>query len=132
MLSKESIIKVEILQPLKTVDSNFSFASANGNGQLFREMFPDSDIAKGYKQSEMKIKYSIQLVLGPYFIQSHQNDFIGRAFSFKFDETTCLVKNQYDGFIQYWLNSMKCIVILCCGSLFVDHCPSETSVEHFF
>ena len=120
------------MQPLKTVDSNFSFASANGNGQLFREMFPDSDIAKGYKQSEMKIKYSIQLVLGPYFIQSHQNDFIGRAFSFKFDETTCLVKKQYDGFIQYWLNSMKCIVILYCGSLFVDQCPSETSVEHFF
>ena len=61
-LSKESIVKVEILQPFKTVDSNFSFASANGNGQLFREMFPNSDIAKGYKQSKMKIKYSIQLV----------------------------------------------------------------------
>ena len=45
--SKESIIKAEIMQALKTVDSNFSFASANGNGKLFREMFPDSDIAKG-------------------------------------------------------------------------------------
>ena len=57
--SKESIIKAEILQALNTVDSNFSFASANGNGKLFREMFPDSDIAKGYKQNEKKIKYSI-------------------------------------------------------------------------
>ena len=42
----------------KTVDSSFSFASANGNGKLVTEMFPDSDIAKGYKQSELKIKYS--------------------------------------------------------------------------
>ena len=57
--SKESIINAEILQALKTVDSNFSFASTNGNGKLFREMFPDSDIAKGYKLSKMKIKYSI-------------------------------------------------------------------------
>ena len=66
-------------------------------------------------------------------MQSLQDDFLGRAFSFKFDETmTSQVKKQYDGFIQYWLHSMKCIVISYCGSLFVDHCPSETLVEHFF
>ena len=86
--SKESIIKAEILLALKAVDSNFSFASADGNGKLFREMFPDSYIAKGYKQSKTKIKYSIQFGLAPYFMQSLQNDFVGRAFSFKFDETT--------------------------------------------
>ena len=66
--SKESIIKTEILQALKTVDSNFSFASANGNGKLFREMFPDSNIAKRYKQSETKIKDPIQFGLAPYFM----------------------------------------------------------------
>ena len=42
------------------------------------------------------------------------------------------VKKQYDAFIQCWLNSMKCIVILYCGSLFADHFPSETLVEYFF
>ena len=81
--SKESIIRAEILQALKTVDFNFSFASANGNVKLFREMFPDSDIAKGNKQAETKIKYSIQFGLAPYFMQSLQDDFLGRAFSFK-------------------------------------------------
>ena len=55
------------------------------------------------------------------------------VFSFKFGETmTSQVKKHYDGFIQYWLNSVKYIVIWYCGSLFVDHCPSETLVEHFF
>ena len=53
--SKESIIKAEILQSLKAVDSNFLFASANGNGNLFREIFPDSDIAKGYKKARRKL-----------------------------------------------------------------------------
>ena len=72
----------------------------------------------------MKIKYSIQFGLAPYFMQSFQDDFLGRAFSFKFDETmTSQVKKQYDGFIQYWLNSMKFIVISCFRSFFVDHCP---------
>ena len=37
-----------------TVGSNFSY------GKLFRDMFPDSHIAKGYKQSETKIKHFIQ------------------------------------------------------------------------
>ena len=79
---KESIIKAEILQALKMVDSNISFTSANGNVKLFREMSPDLDIRKGYKQSETKIKYSIQFGLAPYFMQSLQDDFLGRAFSF--------------------------------------------------
>ena len=49
-------------------------------------------------------------------MQSRQDDFLGRAFSFKFDETmTSQLKKQYDGFIQYWLNSMKYIVISYCG-----------------
>ena len=132
-LSKESIVKAEILQALETVDFNFPFASANGNRKLFKEIFPNSDIAKGDKQSEAKIQYSIQFGLAPYFMQSLQDDFLGRAFSFKFDDTTTSqVKKQYDGFIQYWSNSMKCIVISYCGSLFVDHCPSETLAKHFF
>ena len=103
------------MQALKKVDSNFPFASANGNGRLFREMFSDADIAKRYKQSKTKINYYIQFGLAPYFMQFLQDDFLGRALSFTFDETTAsLMKNkkQYDGFIQYWSNSMKCIDIV--------------------
>ena len=68
--SKESVIKAEVFQALKTVDSNFSFTLAHGNGKLFRETFSDSDITKEYKPSKMKIKYSIQFGLAPYFMQS--------------------------------------------------------------
>ena len=131
--SKESIIKAAILQALETVGSNFSFASANGNGKLLRKIVPGSDIAKGYKQSETKIKYSFQFGLAPYFMQCIQDDFLGRAFSFKFDETTSSqVKKQCGGSIQYWSNSMRCIVVSYCRSLFVGHCPSGILVEHFF
>ena len=71
--SKDSIIKAEILQALRTIGRSFWFASANGNGKLFREMFLDSDITEGKKwdeKSETRNNYPI----------------LGRAFSFHFDK----------------------------------------------
>ena len=45
-----------------------SFASANGDGDMFRQMFPDSRIAENYKQNETKIvhfsrKLSIKILI---------------------------------------------------------------------
>ena len=39
--SDEQIMKAEILHALKTVGSNFSFTSANGDGDRFRQILPD-------------------------------------------------------------------------------------------
>ena len=85
--SDEQIMKAEILQAPKTVGSNFSFASANGDGDRFRQMFPDSNIAKGFSQNETKMMYVIKFGLSPYFKESLKNDFYSKAFCFKFDET---------------------------------------------
>ena len=64
--------------------------------------------------------------LCPFFKETLNKDFHQKAFSFKFDETTnCQTKKQYDGFVQYWSNSFNKVVMVYCGSLFVDHCPSE-------
>ena len=63
--SDEQIMEADILQPLKTVVSNFSFASANGDGDRFRQMFPDSKIAKGFSQNETKMMYVIKFGLSP-------------------------------------------------------------------
>ena len=58
---------------------------------------------------------------------------IVKAEVFQFDDTTTShVKKQYDGFVQYWSKSQNLIVVAYCGSLFVDHCPAEKLVEHFF
>ena len=57
----------------------------------------------------------------------------GKHFSFKFDETTTSqTKKQYDGYVQYWSECFDVVIMACCGSLFVDHCPSEKLVEHFY
>ena len=133
LLPYEQIVKAEVLQAFKTVESNFSFAAATGDGDRFRQMFPDSKIAQGYKQNETKMAYVIKYGLSPYFRESLKSDFHAKAFCFKFDETTTSqVKKQYDGFVQYWSKSQNGIVVAYCGSLFVDHCPAEKLVEHFF
>ena len=72
--SDEQIMKAEILQVLKTVGSNFSFASVNGDGDRFCQMFPDSKIAKGFSQNETKM-YVIKFGLTAYFKESLKNDF---------------------------------------------------------
>ena len=133
LLPYEQIVKAEVLQGFKTVESTFSFAAATRDGDRFRQMFPDSKIAQGYKQNETKMTYVIQYGLSPYFRESLKSDFHANAYCFKFDEaTTSQVRKKYDGSVQYWSKSQNGIVVAYCGSLFVDHCLAEKLVGHFF
>ena len=96
-------------------------------------MFWDSNIAKGFSQNETKMMYVVKFGLSPYFKESLKNDFYYKAFCFKFDEmTTNQIKKHYDGFVQYWNKSQNKIAVAHCGSLLVDHCPTDKPVEHFF
>ena len=132
--SDGQIMKAEILQALKTIGCIFFFfASANGDGDRFHQMFPDSKIAKGCSQNETKMVYVIKFGLSPYFKEILKNDFYSKAFYFKFDETTSNQrKKQCDAFVQYWSKSQNKIAMAYCGSLFVDHCPADKLVEHLF
>ena len=100
----EQVTKAEILQPLKTVDSNLSFAAFKGDGDGFwiSKIFPDSKIVQGYEQNETKIIYVIKYGLCPYFRESLKSDLHSKAFCFRFDETTTSqIKKQDDGFVRY-------------------------------
>ena len=129
----EQAMKAEILQALKTVDSNLSFATANGDGDRFHQMFPDLKIAQDNKQNETKMMYVLKHGLCPYFRESLKSDLHSNVFCFKFDEmTTSQIKKQYNGFVQYWSKSQNKIAMAYCGSLCVDHCSADELVEHFF
>ena len=129
---QEKVMKAETLQALKVVSSNYSFASACDDGDRFREMFPDSVIAKNYHQSKTKVNYTIKHGISPYVKDLYLNDFKGSPFVFKFDETTTVqVKKQYDGYVQYWSNEQNLISTVYCGSLFVGHCFSKDLIDHF-
>ena len=56
---EESVVKAEILQALQYVECNYSFASAEKESKRFKTIFPDSEIAKNYRQGETKVRYII-------------------------------------------------------------------------
>ena len=129
---EEEIRKAEIIHALTCVQSNYSFASTSNDGERFRSMFPDSQIAKHLKQGETKIKYTIQYSIYPYFKDLLLEDLKNTVFTFKFDESmTQQVKKQYDGYIQYWPKHHNCIKMVYCRTIMVDHCPAEKILEHF-
>ena len=100
MTHKDSVTKAELLQALKVVDGNMSFASANGDNERYRAMFPDSKIAQSYSQAETKVKYMIQFGIAPYIRSDLLIDLQGSPLCFKFDETTTSqIKKQYDGYV---------------------------------
>ena len=130
---KDQVTKAEVLQALKVVEGNMSFASASGDAKRFQEMFPDSAIAKKYSQGETKTKYTIQYGIAPYFKSKLLEDFNNTPFVFKFDETTnSQIKKQYDGYIRYMSSSTNMMTTAYVGSLFVGHCNAKDLLDHFF
>ena len=130
---REQVIKAEILQALKVVESNQSFASANGDNERFRNMFPDSVIAKSYSQSETKLMYNILFGIAPHIKALLKADYCNEPFTFKFDETTTSqIKKQYDAYITFFSKNRNVIITSYCGSLFVGHCTADDLVDHFF
>lgn len=132
LTDKELTNRAEIIQALKVVDSNWSFSSAADDSERYQKMFPDSEIAKCYKQGSSKVRYIIQYGIAPYFQKLLEDEVSDSPFTFKFDETTTSqVKKQYDGHIQFWSEKENRIVNNYCGSLFVGHCTSEDLLLHF-
>ena len=51
-------------------------------------MFPDSEIVKGYKQQETKIRYVIVHSIGPHFRELLKDELKQKVYSYHFDKTT--------------------------------------------
>ena len=114
---KDKVTKAEILQALNVVDGYLSFASASGDSERFREMFPDS---------------TIQFGIAPHVKSKLKEDIFGSPFAFKFDETTTAqVKKQYDGYVTYHSPLQKNVITSYTGSLFVGHCTAADLLDHF-
>jgi len=123
--SREKVLKAEIIEVLDMVDKNQSFSSCNGDGERYRQMFPDSIIAKQFNQQETKAKYTLQFGIAPYVKEKVISDVSNKPFSFKFDETTTSqTKKQYDAYVTYFSYTSQSIITVFCGSLFVGHCTA--------
>ena len=74
LTSDDCQMKAEALWAMKTVSSNYSFASASGVKDSFTTMFPDSLIASSMTPSSTKMQYLISDDLGPYLSKKMISD----------------------------------------------------------
>lgn len=133
LTTKEQISRSEIIRCLDIVDSNCSFNVANKDAQKYKTMFPDSEIAKAYKQKSDKVKYTLQFGIAPYLKKIILSDLIDLPFTFGFDETTTSqIKKQYDAYACYHSSHFGQIVTVYLGTLFVGRCTADDLLNHFY
>lgn len=128
---EEQVTRAEVIQAFHVINANLPFRSADTDAERFRMQFPDSEIAKLYKQSRSKLGYVIEYGIAPVLIKNLKTDIIGKPLSIKFDETTTSqVKKQFDAYLTYYCEKSACVITSYCGSLFVGHCPAKVLLEH--
>ena len=84
---RDAITKAEITYCLHVVEIHSSMRSTDNCTEMFRVMFPDSEIAKGFKMAKDKVSYIIIFGLGEYY-KERAKDIICKAdqFVLQFDE----------------------------------------------
>ena len=100
-----SVITAEIRWAMKVVVSHFSFRSCLDLSDMFRTMFYDSDVAKGFTLSKTKCKYFVTYGLAPFYKKNLIADIKKSPyFTLHFDESTnkILQTEQMDACIRFW------------------------------
>ena len=105
MVLRKEQHKAEILWTLKSVMSHFSLNSAQDIMEIFKPMFPDSNIAQGMSCGETKLSYLITFGIAPYFKQLLIDDLKkAPCFVVLLDEllNTALHQEEMDYLVRYF------------------------------
>ena len=134
-VTNDACMEAEILWLTKMACCNFSLRSADHIGDLFRAMFPDSQIAKDFTMSRTKASYVIGEALGPHFTETIISDLIesGLPFSVHFDETTTSqIKKQMDVALRFWSAKHDEVWTVFYTSLFFGHAEGQKVAEKLY
>lgn len=85
---KDDVTRAEIIWALNGIKSHLSLRSVADASDLFRLMFPDSDIASRVKMQKDKFAYVVTYGLGPFF-QDQLSSIVTKCsfFTVSFDES---------------------------------------------
>ena len=114
MLIDSSVLQAEVRCTLKVVMSKYSKSSCNDVTELFKIMFPDSDIAKSFTCAKTKCRYMIVYGLAPYFQSFLLDDLKDSAHHvISYDEcfNSVLILDM-DFAIQFWSSPKKLVAVL--------------------
>ncbi|KAK8788935.1 hypothetical protein V5799_021289 [Amblyomma americanum] len=124
----ECVTDAEILWTLKMVASHYSYNSSAHTGELFKKMFPDSEIAKSFSCGERKSAYVVCHGLRPFFLSCLQRELEqSDGYTVLFDESLndCLQKKQMDIHLRYWSTMPERVTTRYYTSVFMGHSTAE-------
>ena len=100
---KDQISSTEAMWMFKVVQQDYSLRSCDGVPKLFKTMFSDSDIAKGFIMSSRKLLYVVFNGLGPLLRRRLCDDIASSegTFTVMFETMTVQNKKQMDVLIRY-------------------------------
>ena len=127
-------LKAEIIWALKSVTSGFSNNSCNESNELFRTMFPDSNIAKQFMLGEDKLRYAVNFGLAPYFKELLTGNFTNSpCHVISFDESMNSVtqKCQIDFIIRFWNEMEEQVQSRYWDSDIIGHSKATDILQHF-
>lgn len=107
-------LEAEIRWVLNTVYSRHSMNTSSNSGELFRKMFPDSNIAKTFQCGRTKAGYVATYGLAPYF-QSELLLTLSTApyYTISFDESLNQIfqKGQMDLLVRFWDENLTPLIL---------------------
>ncbi|CAF1297097.1 unnamed protein product [Rotaria sp. Silwood1] len=124
---EEKVTQAECIWAMATAQLGFSFNSSQFLPEIFRSMFPDSQIAADYSLRQRKLSYVISHGTGYYFTNELIKD-VRKAYGFSllFDETTIAgVRKQLDIFFRYWSEAKNCICVRFYKSIILGHATAD-------
>ncbi len=122
----ESTVYAEVRWLLHLVSQHQSFASCNDLSKRFAQMFPDSEVARNFKQGKTKAMYSIRFGLAPYFFaQLKEAVKMSEYYVLCFDESLndILQSGQMDVHVRYWKDGKVCSGFI--WSKFLGHAKAQ-------
>ena len=130
-VTKNDVLKAEVLWVLKVVTSHFSYKSCEGMNELFLKMFPDSNVAKQFACGESKCARIACYGIAPHFknllVESvnHEDNFV-----LLFDESLNFQnqKTQLDVHIRTWHGDKVSSCYF--GSEFLGHADAKSLLDH--
>ena len=125
------VVKAEIVWALKVVMSHFSLRLCLELNDLFKCMFPDSQIASKFSRSKTKCSYIINFGLAPYFSEVLLSQIKASSFfviSYDVRLNKILRNEQMDCSIRFWNNETGAV----CSRYFDSKFLLRPNSKHLF
>jgi hypothetical protein len=124
----DQVTRAETLWAMNAARHGYSYLSCDESGDLFKKMFPDSNIAQQFKMERVKLSYVISHGLGPFFHRDLIRDIKQcDRFVLCFDEQKNHQNSkQLDFLLKYWSVEKQCVVTRYYKSILLGHAPAHT------